>query len=113
MHFNYASGVYSFKVQQFLPLSIEEAWHFFSSPRNLEKITPKDLSFSITSNDTDEIYEGQIITYKVGIFPLVRSNWVTEIKAVQKLNTFTDEQIVGPYSFWHHRHTFTPSGNVH
>ena len=109
MKFNYASGVYSFQIKQDLPISLEEAWHFFSSPGNLEKITPKDLTFSITGKVADEIFEGQIITYKIGIFPFIKTDWVTEIKAVEKFTTFTDQQLYGPYKLWHHRHVFAKS----
>jgi len=29
--------------EQFLPISLEEAWSFFSNPRNLNEITPEDM----------------------------------------------------------------------
>ena len=52
------------------------------------------------------MYEGQIITYKVMIFPGIWVPWVTEIKSVDAGKAFVDEQRFGPYKFWHHRHTF-------
>ena len=33
--------------EQWLPISIGEAWSFFSSPLNLAKITPDDMGFVI------------------------------------------------------------------
>ena len=35
--------------EQLLPITIEEAWAFFSTPANLNEITPADLGFVITS----------------------------------------------------------------
>ncbi len=53
------------KQEQFLPISIEEAWEFFASPKNLNAVTPKDLYFEITSELPDQMYEGLIITYRI------------------------------------------------
>ena len=87
---------------------MEEAWRFFSSPRNLDEITPAELGFKIESCRSDVMHEGQIITYKVMVFPGVWVPWVTEIKAVEEGTSFIDEQRFGPYGFWHHRHLFEP-----
>jgi len=39
--------------------------------------------------------------------------WVTEITHVIENEYFVDEQRIGPYSFWHHKHFITPiSGGV-
>ena len=52
------------------------------------------------------MYAGQIINYKVSVFPLLRLRWVTEITHVQEPDYFTDEQRFGPYILWHHKHHF-------
>jgi ligand-binding SRPBCC domain-containing protein len=95
-----------FEQEQFLPITLDEAWDFFSSPSNLDAITPQDLGFQITSKPEPKIYAGQIITYRVKIAPLVWLPWVTEIRCVDEGRSFIDEQRFGPYKFWHHRHTF-------
>lgn len=92
--------------EQFLPISREEAWEFFSHPKNLDAITPDDLGFEITSSLEERMYEGQIITYRIEIFPGIHAPWVTEIKSVTPGYAFVDEQRFGPYAFWHHRHSF-------
>ncbi len=92
--------------EQILPVSLERAWDFFSSPANLDAITPRDLGFEITSQPEGRAYEGQIITYRIRIAPLVRVSWITEIKCVEEGRSFIDEQRFGPYRFWHHRHLF-------
>ena len=98
--------LHQLKQEQVLPIGLDEAWDFFSSPKNLDAITPDDLGFKITSPDEGAMYEGQIITYKVKIAPLIWVDWVTEIKAVEEGKSFIDEQRFGPYAFWHHRHSF-------
>lgn len=100
------SGVYTLEVEQELDLSLNEAWDFFSSPKNLVKITPKEMGFKITCKDPGKMYAGQIISYTVGLFPGIRSNWITEITHVDHLKVFVDEQRFGPYSMWHHEHHF-------
>ncbi len=98
--------VHTLSQEQRLPVSREEAWAFFASPRNLDEITPPDIGFEIISQPGDDLYEGQIISYRIRIFPLVWVTWVTEIKSVSEGFSFVDEQRFGPYRFWHHRHTF-------
>lgn len=105
------SGIYTLEVQQQLPISIEEAWEFFSTPANLAKITPDHMGFKITSGKTDKMYAGQIITYVIGLLPGIKSNWVTEITQVQEKVFFIDEQRFGPYKMWHHEHRFKVVGN--
>jgi ligand-binding SRPBCC domain-containing protein len=100
--------VHQLHQQQILPVSMAEAWDFFSSPANLDEITPPDLGFHITSPLPPKMFEGQIITYRVKIAPLVWVPWVTEIKCVDEGRSFIDEQRFGPYKFWHHRHSFEP-----
>ena len=108
------SGIYTLCSQQELSITLEEAWIFFSNPNNLQKITPKDMDFRITSNNEQNAYIGQIITYKIGILPMIKSNWVTEITQVVDNSHFIDEQRFGPYKMWHHEHFFEylPNGNV-
>lgn len=98
--------VHTLEQEQRLPITLDAAWEFFSSPRNLDEITPCELGFKIVSLPGEKIYEGQIITYKVMIVPGIWVPWVTEIKAVDERKSFVDEQRFGPYKFWHHRHTF-------
>ncbi len=100
--------IHTLRQEQILPISIEEAWEFFSSPANLDAITPPDLGFKITCPLPPRMFEGQIITYRVKVAPFVWLPWVTEIKCVEDGRSFIDEQRFGPYKFWHHRHAFEP-----
>jgi len=95
-------------ASQKIPISLKEAWEFFSSPKNLVKITPSKLNFKILSGAETEIYPGQIIQYKVNPLPFLSSTWVTEITHMKKEEYFVDEQRYGPYEFWHHKHFLKP-----
>ena len=98
--------VHRIEQEQTLAVTLAEAWEFFSDPRNLDEITPSDLGFRIVDCPEGAMYEGEIITYRVKILPLVWIGWVTEIKAVEPGAVFVDEQRAGPYRLWHHRHVF-------
>lgn len=86
--------------------NIDTAWDFFSDPKNLNTLTPPDMMFKIISGADRKMYPGQIIIYKVSPFPLITTNWVTEISHVLNKKMFIDEQRFGPYKFWHHQHIF-------
>ncbi len=101
------SKVYSFKTVQVLPISMEDAWDFFSSPANLPRITPEKLRFKIISyHHGEKMYPGQIIEYKVSPVLGIPVYWMTEITHVEQHKYFIDEQRFGPYSLWHHQHHF-------
>ncbi len=106
IQFSHHSGIYTLKVMQELPIGLPEAWEFFSSPVNLEKITPQHMEFQITSGVPKEMYPGQIISYKVSPVPGIKTSWVTEITHVEEHKFFVDEQRFGPYRMWHHEHHF-------
>jgi ligand-binding SRPBCC domain-containing protein len=92
---------------QNLPITIEEAWDFFSNPVNLVKITPASLDFKIISNiSSNRIFKGQLITYKVRPLLGIPVKWISEITEVQQHRLFIDEQRKGPYKLWHHEHYF-------
>ena len=96
--------IFKLKYSQKLPISLNEAWDFLSSPINLELITPKSMDFNITDWDRKKAYPGQIIRYTVKPILGIKINWVTEITHVRAKEYFVDEQRFGPYTFWHHKH---------
>ena len=96
--------IFKLKYSQKLPISLNEAWDFLSSPNNLELITPKSMDFNITDWDRKKAYPGQIIQYTVKPILGIKINWVTEITHVRSKEYFVDEQRFGPYTFWHHKH---------
>lgn len=100
-------SVHSIKTVQKIPVSIGQAWDFFSNPANLEQITPARMQFRIISkHHGEEMYPGQIIEYYVKPVFNIKWYWMTEITHVQTHKFFIDEQRYGPYSLWHHQHHF-------
>lgn len=92
---------------QLLRTTLEEAWSFFSTPRNLARITPSDLGFRIREPFDDRpAHTGQLITYTVKPFLGIPLTWVTCIEDVQAPHRFVDTQLRGPYKLWRHVHTF-------
>jgi ligand-binding SRPBCC domain-containing protein len=58
--------IHSLKFEQKIPISIDEAWDFLSSPKNLKTITPSHMGFEIISKyHGEKMYAGQIIEYIV------------------------------------------------
>jgi len=104
--------IYTFKSEQFLKTDIITAWDFFSSAKNLARITPPELAFKIhTQLDDKEVYEGMIIDYTVRPLLGIALKWQTEICQVNKPTLFTDRQLKGPYSLWEHTHNFIEKDN--
>jgi ligand-binding SRPBCC domain-containing protein len=99
---------YALKFKQNVPISLDKAWDFFSSPLNLAKITPPDMRFVVTSDYAAQrkMYAGMIITYKISPLLGIKMNWMTEITHVADKQYFVDEQRFGPYALWHHQHHF-------
>ncbi|MBS1742059.1 MAG: SRPBCC family protein [Bacteroidetes bacterium] len=105
------SRTYRFTRIQHLPVSLAEAWEFFSSPLNLASITPREKGFTVQSEPVKKMYAGQIIEYSVKPLLGIPVYWMTEITQVSEGNYFIDEQRYGPYSLWHHQHHFRQTAN--
>ena len=91
---------------QRLPISLEQAWDFFSSPKNLAVITPKELNLVPITPLPETMYPGIFVTYKVRPLLGIPLTWVTEITYIEDKKFFVDEQRLGPYRIWHHQHHF-------
>ena len=106
------SKLYRVNFYQNIPSTIDKVWDFISSPNNLKLITPPHMGFQIISQmDSEKMYPGQIIAYKVSPFAGIKLTWVTEITHVDNYEYFVDEQRFGPYTLWHHKHFIKPIKN--
>lgn len=97
-------AIYTLHTTQFLPITLHQAWEFLSDPKNLKTITPDHMGFDIISGADRKMYAGQVIEYIVRPLLGIKTHWVTEITHVNEPYYFVDEQRVGPYSIWHHKH---------
>lgn len=105
--------IYHFRKVQVINSDIDTVWSFFSCPGNLAAITPLSMKFEVIDvDDPVEMYDGQVIEYKVSPFPFLRVRWVSKIVGVVPYQFFADDQQRGPFAMWYHRHFFsvTPNG---
>lgn len=91
--------------RQILAAPLGEVFAFFESPENLARITPPWLGFEILTPQPISMRTGTVIDYTVRWLG-VPVRWRTLITSYEPGRKFVDEQIMGPYSLWHHTHEF-------
>ena len=106
-----SGGLYTFYSKQTVNSNIQNVWDFFSKTKNIEKIMPKKLKFKNTSGRSSKFYEGKIVGFKFILFKFIPVNIQSEIKKISHNRYFIDNQIYGPYKFWHHEHHFHQNDN--
>jgi ligand-binding SRPBCC domain-containing protein len=98
---------------QLIRRDLKDVFSFFEDPSNLAKITPPKMGFQILTPSPIKMQRGTLIDYVVHIMglPLRWTSLITEYDPPYK---FVDEQLKGPYSFWHHTHLFkqVPEGTL-
>lgn len=98
---------YELYRETILPITLLNAWDFFSNPNNLSKITPAEMDFKVVTKDLPKhIHNGLTIEYIVKPVAGVPLKWLSQISSVNAPHSFVDEQLKGPYAYWHHEHTF-------
>jgi ligand-binding SRPBCC domain-containing protein len=96
---------YSLRSELWLPRPRREVFPFFADARNLQAITPAWLKFEILTPAPVSMQAGTLIDYRITLRGLpVR--WRTEIAEWSPPDRFVDVQVRGPYTLWHHTHTF-------
>lgn len=102
---------YELYRETILPITLLEAWDFFSNPANLSKITPAQMDFKVVTKGLPQhIHNGLTIDYVVRPLAGVPLKWLSQISSVNAPHSFVDEQLKGPYAYWHHEHTFEEKG---
>src|SRR3954447_4365326 len=81
--------------------TLARAWRFFGAAENLPLITPPWLKFRIAMATPAAIEQDDTIRW-LGV-PV---RWRTKIIDWSPPRQFIDLQIKGPYTLWHHQHTF-------
>jgi ligand-binding SRPBCC domain-containing protein len=94
---------------QRLTVPVEEVFAFYADARNLEAITPPWLGFRVITPGRIEMAPGTLIEYRLRLHG-IPVRWLTRITEWVPGRSFVDEQVRGPYSLWHHTHTFEPDG---
>ena len=96
---------FEINTKQYINKPLEVVFEFFSKPENLEMITPESLSFNILTPIPIRMEKGSLIDYTIRLFG-IPIHWRTLISDYEPPFRFVDQQIKGPYTFWHHTHTF-------
>src|SRR5277367_5549628 len=92
--------------EQWLPRPRSEVFPFFSEARNLEELTPPWLNFEVLTPPPLVMKPGLLIDYRIRVHG-IPIRWRTEILTWEPPERFVDTQLSGPYTLWHHTHTFT------
>ncbi|MEZ5424639.1 MAG: SRPBCC family protein [Pyrinomonadaceae bacterium] len=92
-----------------LDLPRKEVFDFFADALNLERITPPELNFKITTPEPINIKQGSLIDYQLKLRG-IPMKWQTEISVWNPPHSFTDKALKSPYKQWIHRHAFTELG---
>jgi hypothetical protein len=95
--------------QQRVERPLAEVFAFYGDAANLERITPPWLGFEVTTPEPIEMGVGTLIDYRLQL-PGIPIRWRTRIEEWDPPHRFVDAQLSGPYSLWHHTHTFRPDG---
>lgn len=99
---------FQYETMLFKPL--EEVFKFFSSAENLNEVTPTKLSFSFLTPQPIGMHVGTLIDYRIKLMG-IPFFWRTLITDWEPPYRFVDQQLRGPYVFWHHEHTFEDRGD--
>ena len=102
------SKIYKLHRSCIVKTDIDAAWNFIRSPKSLQAITPDDFTFEIITELPEEMYNGLLIEFRVGVPLIGQQTWLTEIKYIREKHSFIDEQRIGPYKLWHHYHEIRP-----
>jgi len=97
--------VYHLRRQQRVLRPLDEVFAFFDKPENLARITPGWMGFEILTPSPLVMRRGAVIDYALRLGPLP-GRWRSMITTYDPPHCFVDEQLSGPYSFWHHTHRF-------
>ena len=92
-------------LEQWVPRLREEVFDFFSNANNLELLTPPYLKFKVLAATTDPLQSGTLIDYRLQLHG-IPFRWRSLIGEWHPPTHFSDTQVKGPYSKWHHTHTF-------
>jgi ligand-binding SRPBCC domain-containing protein len=84
---------------------LEEIFAFFSNAENLGKVTPDEVQFTILTPFPIHMQVGTLIDYRIKLMG-IPFFWRTQISDFEPPHRFVDQQLKGPYVFWHHEHTF-------
>jgi ligand-binding SRPBCC domain-containing protein len=94
-----------FEAETYLARARSEVFPFFAEARNLQTLTPPWLKFEVLTPSPIILRPGALIDYRITVHG-IPIRWRTEITEWDPPHRFVDVQLSGPYTLWHHTHTF-------
>lgn len=95
---------------QRVPVTPNRAFEFYGDALNLQPLTPPWLGFEVTNPEPVAMRAGALLDYRLRLHG-VPIRWRTKIETWEPPHGFVDVQLKGPYSLWHHTHSFEPDGD--
>ncbi len=114
---------HTFQSEQWLPYPVDVVFTFFANPENLPRLMPawqktriEEISLAppplIASSKGSSLIAGAgtKLTISFRPFPYSPSRilWEAEISEFVWNNHFCDQQLRGPFAYWHHCHKVQP-----
>lgn len=96
---------FTLHAELWLPRPRAEVFAFFADAHNLQTLTPPWLKFDVLTPAPIAMRPGALIDYRIRVHGLP-IRWRTEITEWSPPRRFEDVQLRGPYTLWHHTHTF-------
>jgi ligand-binding SRPBCC domain-containing protein len=121
--YNQLSMRHTFHSEQWLPYPVDHVFAFFANPENLPRLMPawqktriEEISFAppppISSSrlSSPAAGSGTKLTISFRPFPYapIRIPWDVEISEFFWNDHFCDQQLSGPFAYWHHCHHVQP-----
>ena|SRR5271165_910475 len=100
---------YCLEREQWLPKAVDEVFHFFSRPENLQVLTPPWLDFRMVETP-EALAAGSLIRYRLR-WRGCPIRWTTEISEWNPPHGFVDRKNSGPFALWNHEHWFAANKN--
>ena len=97
--------VYTLESEQHISRPRRDVFSFFEKPENLSRLTPPSLGFRILTPSPVPMKQGAVIDYTIRLLK-IPIHWRTLISTYEPPGLFIDEQLKGPYTIWHHSHSF-------
>ena len=101
---------WSLICEQRVSCPVAKTFSFFSTARNLERLTPPFLKFRIHYISSEPLVAGAIIDYSLRLHHLP-IRWQSQFEQWEPPHQFVDNQIRGPFKLWRHTHTFRADGS--
>jgi ligand-binding SRPBCC domain-containing protein len=101
---------YRLEREQVVRIPLDRAFSFFADPHSLVILTPGFVNLRFIKDPPKVVTPGLLLDYRIRLYG-VGLRWQSRIESVDPPHEFLDIQTKGPYSYWHHCHTFEEAGS--